>query len=157
MKQSVVKKLPEVRSLPSQEGSGLKRLSHMRHANRMESSLARGKWIEATVCVRFPAIFLMSSLARGKWIEALCLRPPASLQPSLPSQEGSGLKLYICHAPRLLSCLPSQEGSGLKQKRIWIRRPHRLSSLARGKWIEANKSRSPFFMPSYVFPRKREE
>ena len=60
-------------------------------SDKRPSSLARGKWIEAThknqqISQR------PSSLARGKWIEASAQPMPSPSLPSLPSQEGSGLK-----------------------------------------------------------------
>ena len=56
-------------SLPSQEGSGLKRIDFRNPDKSNWSSLARGKWIEAPFSLSFPLLFT-SSLARGKWIEA---------------------------------------------------------------------------------------
>ena len=96
----------------------------------------------------------------------------------LPSQEGSGLKLYdtfgnvrgrmsslargkwieasLFGIPLLRQRrLPSQEGSGLKRICAHIIKSAILSSLARGKWIEAYCSPKET-MSSRVFPRKRE-
>ena len=57
----------------------------------------------------------------------------------LPSQEGSGLK-HECTSVWLSHMgLPSQEGSGLKHFQCDFRHPGLPSSLARGKWIEADR------------------
>ena len=72
----------------------------------MQSSLARGKWIEAFYELVQQALVEASSLARGKWIEAckiICLIS----EPCLPSQEGSGLKhREVIHNTRLTIVFP---------------------------------------------------
>ena len=98
--------------LPSQEGSGLKLIHSVCPPQRKRSSLARGKWIEASLPC--PSIFdTSSSLARGKWIEAHQALSGCSGR-GLPSQEGSGLKHIYADSAMTDAGLPSQEGSGLK-------------------------------------------
>ena len=97
-----------------------------------------------------------SSLARGKWIEALRLIQPPEDYLRLPSQEGSGLKRsHISDRHFTASSLPSQEGSGLKHTKLCQRQIRNMSSLARGKWIEALRD-SGIRDLRWVFPRKRE-
>ena len=100
-----------------------------------ESSLARGKWIEAYYFSRALRCDV-SSLARGKWIEAFS--PYTTSFPGSSSlARGKWIEAGLVRQKLFRTSLPSQEGSGLK---------HRLSlnlalaigsSLARGKWIEA--------------------
>ena len=72
------------KSLPSQEGSGLKQRDNTKTGSGSESSLARGKWIEASE------------------------RPEGySTRERLPSQEGSGLKRFCRRVLRCLYRLPS--------------------------------------------------
>ena len=56
---------------------------------------------------------------------------------SLPSQEGSGLKHKTGNVTPTNTGLPSQEGRGLKQNCFVTVSCVSMSSLARGKWIEA--------------------
>ena len=77
--------------LPSQEGSGLKRNRDNRAGQSKRLPSQEGSGLKQLV-------FLgkgregESSLARGKWIEALTPHGPPAPPYSLPSQEGSGLK-----------------------------------------------------------------
>ncbi len=77
------------------------------------------------------------------------------LKDCLPSQEGSGLKLSRNFRSDSLYSLPSQEGSGLKPEYADLDSGEVMSSLARGKWIEAYLHRNTGKIPP-VFPRKRE-
>ena len=78
------------------------------------------------------------------------------IRKSLPSQEGSGLKHDEVAGLYERESLPSQEGSGLKLRLGFLGSVDDMSSLARGKWIEALLSRKKAPSVIFVFPRKRE-
>ena len=100
------------------------------------SSLARGKWIEASECgasgLHFP-----SSLARGKWIEATGDGMSDVSLFGLPSQEGSGLKLDSGDSVYLTDRSSLSRGKWIEAPFLMLFCNDFLSSLARGKWIEA--------------------
>ena len=129
-----------------------------------ESSLARGKWIEALICVALALMAARLPSQEGSGLKhqhstytAACLRLPSqegsglkhnafslfSFLHRLPSQEGSGLKRTRGHCKAAELRLPSQEGSGLKHSGYSGSSVSDTSSLARGKWIEAFR-RSPW-------------
>ena len=120
-----------MKRLPSQEGSGLKQSAPASTGSVYLSSLARGKWIEASSWFFFSFSWL-SSLARGKWIEAQ----------TWPDYDG-----------RALSSLA--RGKWIEAFFQILDSDMVSSSLARGKWIEAANLRRIIGW-LIVFPRKRE-
>ena len=131
----------------------MKRRTQQGNKSLNESSLARGKWIEAfrSVIVWEP-VCLPSQEGSGLKRTSSIRHSPC---PCLPSQEGSGLKQFFRQSVHVFLRLPSQEGSGLKH--VWAKWSAAGDSLPsqEGSGLK-HKSKKRCIEVLEVFPRKRE-
>ena len=105
--------------LPSWEGSGLKGDNEHDVSVYGASSLVRGKWIER---YRFTLTHqpIMSSLVRGKWIERLYYTAFISRRKVFPREREVDWKTLFRRIKSMYISLPSWEGSGLKVYNLTI-------------------------------------
>ena len=79
---------------------------------------------------------------RGEWIEISCSMYASASATSLPSCEGSGLKLdRLCRSAHATGVSPHARGVDLNVERGPVESDRRPSPLMRGEWIEMAAAR----------------